>query len=261
MRKDHPTGPERDRLLYRGESSVYPHTHSLIFRIIHEQQLVPTNQVQYLIDTLDEIHCKLNMVINDIPVFSTPEAALAACANVTQSDPIEILGAFLQHYYLPTPLLDVTSDLDIAAHFAAYPVEGVPESQPNLGQFYVFNVEELRKAGRKVFSLEKSKALRPSTQKAYSLFLRGGEDLHNPDHFPYPQVDRYTFLSTNTERARFFKPGLMIAQGDRVAREVGACCGQVLGRDWATANPDRRRVLVFLNGVLENLIKDRAHLP
>ena len=167
VRKDHPTGPGQPQILYRGEASVYPHTHSLIFRLTQELQVIPQNQIPYLMATLAEIQLKLDLVINEVPVFATPEAALAAAGKANPSNPIEILGAFLQHYYLPTPLLDVTDDLQTALAFAAYPINGKPEDQPNPGRLYVFDTAELLKAGRLVFSLLKSKARRPSTQRGY----------------------------------------------------------------------------------------------
>jgi hypothetical protein len=246
---------------FRGEAAKYDHTFSLLYRIIHQQQIMPARVEKYLIDLLDEIAMKLHLVLNAVPLFRTAQEAIAQAKKRGPFDPIEVIGGFLQHYYLPTNLLDVTDSLELAVKFAAYPDSRYEDEVPHIAQIYVLNLTELKKNGREVFSLMKSKADRPRKQRAYSLPLAAGDDLQNGAHFPKDQVNIYKFETTNVEKKKFFDPQLMRARGDRVAKEVGYLIYQINERERDSANDDQKRVLHYLGQtVCGKLIEDEAHL-
>jgi hypothetical protein len=196
---------------------------------------------------------RLNIVLNSIPVFPSAEEALRNARRSKSSHPIETMGASLQHYYLPTPLLDLTDDLGIAA----YPAD--PEGG-GLGCIYVIDVKRIIQHGWVVYSLKQSNADRPRHQRAHSLLLKAGEDLRDEKRFPRKLVDRYYFASTDVERLKVFDPNLMKAHGDLAAREVGRCCAQIIGRDWRESNSDQKKILRFYDEVCGRLAKDEAPL-
>ena len=122
----------------------------------------------------------------------------------------------------------MTDSLGIAVKFASYPNRKLRDDEPHEGQLYVLNVAALKQSGKEVFSLKKSIADRPRQQQAYSIPLAGGEDLQSTSDFPETQVKRYRFKTTNGEKLKYFDPELMIARGDRVAKEAGYCCHQII---------------------------------
>jgi hypothetical protein len=249
--------PSDRETLYRGEAVVYPHSYSLIYRLTTEQQVLPLTEIRYLVETLDEMQTRLNIVLNEIPVYPSAEEALRNAHRIKSPHPIEIMGAFLQHYYLPTPLLDLTDDLEIAAKFAAYPADS---EGGGLGCIYAIDVTQIIQHGWVVYSLKQSKADRPRHQCAHSLLLKAGEDIQDETRFPRKLVDKYYFTSTDTERAKFFDPNLMKVHGDLAAREVGRCCAQIVGRDWQQSNSDQKKILRFYDDVCGRLAMDEAPL-
>jgi hypothetical protein len=251
-------GRPKGGTLYRGEAGDYPHTYSLIYRLIYEQKIIPVTEINYLADTLDEIQTRLNIVLNAVPVFANPQGALRDANSRETLHPIEVAGAYLQHYYLPTPLLDVTDDLDIAARFAAgEPKPGMPDA---MGCLYVMDMNGLLRSGRPVYSLKHSNAPRPRDQHAHCIMLKAGEDLQNESIFPPTVVDRYYFMSSVAERQSFFDAKFMRARGDKAALEVGRCCSSIVSRDWASCNDDQKKILRYYDEVSGLLARDEAHL-
>jgi hypothetical protein len=246
---------------FRGEAAKYDHTYSLIYRLIYEQKIIPVEAQGFLIDLLDEIALKMHLVLNQVPLFRNASDAAAHAQKTGPWDPIEIIGGFLQHYYLPTDLLDVTDSLEIATKFAAFPDLRYKDDEVHIGQIYVFNLKELKKNGHEVFSLLRSMADRPRKQKAYSIVLGAGEDLQNVHQFPRPQVLVYQFKSTNALKKTYYDPGLMNARGDRVAKEAGYVIYQICERYRNIGTREQKIVLHYLGQTIcGKLIDDEAHL-
>ena len=92
---------DRD-VVFRGEPLKYDHTFSLVHRIIYEQRIIPVSEEPYLLNQRNQIALKMHVVLNRIPLFATPQEAIAAAKKRGPTNPVEVLGSFLQHYYLPT---------------------------------------------------------------------------------------------------------------------------------------------------------------
>jgi FRG domain len=106
-------------------------------------------------------------------------------------------AGLLQHYCLPTELIDVSPELEVAAFFAAY------QNVSGTGSITIFNTKEL--IGHAVVmdltSLEF--AHRPISQHGYGVFHRKFTNLHEAGAFPKSSISRRTFRVTSADLSRF----------------------------------------------------------
>lgn len=87
------------RYLYRGESFIYPTTTSRMHRLKTNPKIAP--EVKRVIE---EVSKSVDTELQDPKFMGLPPMLSAG---------------FCQHYGVPTELLDVTSELDVAAYFAS----------------------------------------------------------------------------------------------------------------------------------------------
>ncbi len=133
--------------LFRGEREEYPTTCSSFHRF-SQCQLSEAAQAEVLAATK-----RLDFILRERglhPMYST---------------------ALLQHYSLPTEMLDMTSSLDDAAAFAAYRNDGSP------GVLMAFPASVLAANGVLIELSEIHFARRPRHQHAYCWFHRTEPDL------------------------------------------------------------------------------------
>jgi hypothetical protein len=82
--------------------------------------------------------------------------------------PIELMASLLQHYGFPTPIVDVTSSLDVAASFAAH------NNRQKKGRILVYKMKELVTNCVVIdLSDDSIPAQRPRRQKGFTIFHEG----------------------------------------------------------------------------------------
>jgi FRG domain len=232
-------------LLYRGEPNLYPNTFSSHYRLFERSNRFTQGQADAVKERLLKIAQMLEIVLQAKPVFPSTAAA-ANAPPATAEDIHEVIYSFMQHYHLPTPLVDVTTDLDVAVAFAAEvnPDEGPDTEKP--GALYVLFRRRLEAHGLRVFERGHTKAIRPNKQQALSLYLPPGIDLQQ---LPNDAVKRVTFTSSADERSRFIRPDLLDAHDDPVAEEVARLTYRCAYGDWAPDDPSAGRVVEFFSNI------------
>lgn len=141
------------KFLFRGESHAFPTT------IPSMDRLLKTKSIPLI--TRNILKSQSERVDNELQKFLSPNSMLSA--------------GFLQHYGMPTGLLDVTSDLDIAAYFASGGEVG--ES----GLFCVLPVDVVAQHSTIIDLTQHPYAERPRRQSAYALWHRTHSDIKNVD--------------------------------------------------------------------------------
>jgi hypothetical protein len=245
-----------DDVLYRGEPALYPTTFSSHYRLFECSNRFTEDQANAVKERLVRIAQMLEIVLQARPLFATPAAA-ASMPPATLEEIHEVIYCFMQHYHLPTPLVDVTTDLAVAAAFAA---EVDPDDEPGTqrpGALYLLHRSRLEAHRIRVFARSHTRAPRPHKQQALSLYLPPGTDMQL---LPRDAVERVTFSSSCLERAQFLQPGLLDAHNDPVAEEVARLTYRCAHGDWAWDDPSSGRVVEYF-ATIAYMLADAGAVP
>jgi hypothetical protein len=176
----------------------------------------------------------LDIVLNARPVFPSalqatqfvgPESLLD---EQDQLSPACLVYATLQHYGVPSPFVDLTSNLKTALFFCSYP----PDPKSDVAVMFVVDSEheEIRKRLAPMPDSERYLNSRHSRQNAHGLCLRLGSGIRDVDYVP---GENFRLLGGVREQVIFTWPAdlrgafhkqhekaLLSVPGDRLAAHV-----------------------------------------
>lgn len=175
---------------YRGEEYAYPTTVSSMQRLNDNSEL--TKEVkEKLKSVVSRIDIELQKFSNLSPMYS---------------------AAYLQHYGLPTELLDITSRLEIAAYFASCGKIG------DEGLLCVLPIQDIYTQSKIIDLTDNPSAERPRRQLAYGFFHDKFIDLKNADCVNTLKLKWFSFKLTKQDVEKFkAKAEILNAQTDKVA--------------------------------------------
>lgn len=183
------------KYLFRGEPGFYSSTTSSAERIESELSQSETRDLHRVLTDIAD--CLSRSVFQPLPPIGSPEHQVVLWRT----------GAWLQHYGIPTRYVDFTSDLSVAAFFAANSNSGVG------GRIYVVETELMKRVSP-IHRMHQSGARRPIVQNAYGIRLWDGENLQ--DEATYP-IMKYEFEYTSIDSFFGNRPELMSINGDSLA--------------------------------------------
>lgn len=176
--------------LYRGEEYAWPTTVSSNQRI--EDSKVLTQE------TKDKFRIIGNRIDSELQNFSNLSPMYSA--------------AYLQHYGLPTELLDITSDLDIAAYFA---------STGNIGEtglICVFSLKDIHTKSIIIDLTNHPSAERPRRQSGYAFFHKKFTDIKEKSCIKELNLKWFSFTLQEEDIKKFkVKDEILNAYSDKVA--------------------------------------------
>jgi hypothetical protein len=156
----------------------------------------------------------------------------------------------MQHYHLPTPFIDLTTDIDVAAAFAADGASKADKAETRRGVIYVVSRKGLEGLGFKLFDSTDSAATRPRRQRAVSFFL---ERDTNFQALSEPVLTRFEFEDKCAAIAPYDAPDVYDATGDRIAREVATLAYRCAYEDLASTDPSHGRVTELFSQIAYRL--------
>jgi len=247
--------------LYRGEASIHKATRSSHHRLFNESKRFTDDQAKAVKERLLFIATCLEVVGLGRPLFASADDAQKHSPPSTLEGVNEVIYCFMQHYHLATPFIDLTTDLNSAASFAADgpPTEGASGSKR--GVIYLISKESLLLSGYQKFDSTDSRATRPRRQKAVSLFLKGGtnfQDLHRPGDLPRPIVTRFEFEDTFEHISEHVMQDIYDATGDSIAGEVASLTHRCAYGDLASKDPSHGRVTEYFAQIWHRLVRAGA---
>lgn len=176
--------------LFRGESSTYPTSIALMQRIKSDIKL-PLETRKALEAIANKLDAELQSFLNLTPMLS---------------------AGFLQHYGIPTELLDLTSDLDVAAFFASYNEIGRD------GLICVLPTEAISNKSIIIDLTQHPTAERPRRQSAYTFFHQKYLNLKDEECVKDLNLKWFAFTLTQEDRKNYHKDlGLLDAHTDKMA--------------------------------------------
>jgi hypothetical protein len=161
--------------LYRGESKLYETVKSSEYRFKNNPDICPILKREVL--------------------FIMEECAktMRECGY-----PVELMSSLFQHYGFPTPIIDTTSSLKVAASFAAH------KNGMQKGRILLYKMEELVKDCY-VINLDNDQipARRPKRQKGFTIF-------HKQFNFHFSNLDEikpeiFVFQGTESDIKKYDK--------------------------------------------------------
>lgn len=181
---------EAPAFLYRGESYRYPTSPSSLDRLVADERM-PLEIRTFLEQTTIAIDRELQDFMGLGQMHS---------------------AGFLQHYGAPTRLLDVTTSLEVAAHFAAGAVAGTN------GLMYVLPLDVVSQKCIPIDLRDHPGAERPRRQSALALFNTHFNDLKSVDCIHALRAEWFSFELLPSDIKRFRAPdALLDAHTDKVA--------------------------------------------
>ncbi len=179
QRTDHSSGTKVKkhipRYLFRGENYFYPNTHAGAHRFVADPRV--TGQAKReIVDVMDRLREHL---ASWVPEKLDREA-------------------LLQHYGFPTLFVDLTSSVEVAAHFA------VDRNKSELGRILVCHISQSWAQKMVVDLTGIDWAIRPQRQHAYLVNVGEDGDLQR-----LPWVRDYRFIVTDTDSNNFCRPELV----------------------------------------------------
>jgi hypothetical protein len=232
--------------LYRGESALYPTTYSSHYRLFVKSNRFTNSQANAVKVRLLIIAQLLEVVGLGRPLFASADEAQKHSPPTTMKDINEVIYSYMQHYHLATPFIDLTTDLNIAAAFAADISPNESGSESWRGVIYLISKEGLLKSGYRLFDSTDSRAKRPSRQKAVSLFLERDADFQA---LQPPVVTRFEFEDTSERIQNYLMPDIYDARGDLIAREVAKLAYRCAYEDLASDDPSHGRVAGYFSEI------------
>jgi hypothetical protein len=178
---------------YRGEKKCYPTSTSSLYRIATDD-LLSQIMKEKIASIAKAIDLEFQEFANISPILSE---------------------AYLQHYGLPTTLLDITSHLDIAAYFASCGNVG------DIGLICVFNYDDMD-SDTNIIDLRNHRfAQRPKWQHAFGFSHNIFSDLKKSDCIERLALKWFSFALTQTDIAKFkVKDEILDAHRDMFAGQI-----------------------------------------
>ena len=178
---------------YRGENKCYPTSTSSLYRITTDD-LLPQATKEKLESITKTIDLEFQKFANISPILSE---------------------AYLQHYGLPTTLLDITSRLDIAAYFASCGNVG------DIGLICVFNYDDMD-SDTSIIDLRNHRfAQRPQWQHAFGFSHNIFSDLKKNDCIERLALKWFSFTLTADDITKFkTKDEILDAHRDMFAGQI-----------------------------------------
>jgi hypothetical protein len=178
---------------YRGEEYAFPTTVSSMQRLNDNVKLSKETKEKFKSVT-SKIDMELQEFSNLTPMYS---------------------AAYLQHYGLPTELLDITSSIDIAAYFASCGKIG------DVGLMCVLSIKEIYNQSKIIDLTEHPSAERPRRQFAYAFFHDKFIDLKATDCIDTLKLKWFSFTLSESDIKQFkIKEQIIEAQTDKVAGAI-----------------------------------------
>ena len=209
------------KYLFRGESKLYPCTQSFYERLIVQRQF---NQMQWK---------EIGIVIIELSVHLTNKFHEILQRGVPGRESIFTeLSGYMQHYGFPISRIDFTSDINVAAFFAAK--ESIVGER---GKLCVIELSEWVKENR-FEKLDKSLAKRPREQNAFSLII-------NPNNFDFKKSNRVFWIEFEFQKEDSIFSAMknyLSTADDKVASEIIDYLEREL-----TAISDKNVILFFKN--------------
>ncbi|XZF14582.1 FRG domain-containing protein [Chitinophagaceae bacterium MMS25-I14] len=175
---------------YRGEEYAYPTTVSSMQRLNDNAELAKEVKEKFK-SVASRIDMELQEFSNLSPMYS---------------------AAYLQHYGLPTELLDITSSLEIAAYFASCGKIG------DEGLLCVLPTQDIYTQSKIIDLTDHPSAERPRRQFAYGFFHDKFIDLKQADCVSTLKLKWFSFKLTEQDIKKFkVKEEILNAQTDKVA--------------------------------------------
>jgi hypothetical protein len=243
-------GRDASDCLYRGEASLYPATRSSYYRLFSESNRFTDDQARAVKERLLTIAQMLEVVGLGRPGFSRPEDALKHAPPMRLEDVNEVIYSLMQHYHLPTPFIDLTTDIEVAAAFASDGARKGDKLQTRRGVIYLVSRKGLEGLGFVLFDPMDSIATRPVKQRAVALFL---ERDTNFQALPKHVLARFEFEDTSGAIARYDNPHIYDAEGDRIAQQVAMLAYRCAYEDLASSDPSHVRVTEFFSQIAYSL--------
>ncbi len=182
---------EMPAYLYRGESCPYPTTTSSMHRMKTDEALP------------DDVKNKIETV--------------ACCVDIKLQKMLEIEPmlsvGFLQHYGIPTKLLDVTTDLDVAVYFASGGKVG------DKGRVCVFPLDVASQNSKVIDLRNHPKAVRPRRQSAMAFWSKQHIDIKSQDCIKELGLEWFSFELQDKDILKYHKGhhGLLDVHTDELA--------------------------------------------
>lgn len=159
------------KYFYRGEDYAYPTTTSSLQRLNDDKNLSAT--------TKDKIRGITGRIDLELQKFSNISPMYSA--------------AYLQHYGLPSELLDIASNLKIASFFASCGKVG------NTGLVCVLSAKEIHSKSITIDLKDQPAAERPRLQFAYAFFHNKFIDLKDADCIATLKLNWFSFVLSETD--------------------------------------------------------------
>ena len=236
--------------LYRGEEQPYPATRSSHYRLFSESNRFTNDQADAVKDRLLRIAQLLEIVGLNTPLFQSADDAQKYSPATTPERISEVTYSFMQHYHLATPFIDLTTDINIAAAFAAFGTAAADASKPRRGVIYLVSRKGLVERGHRLYDATDSRAVRPRRQSAVALFL---ERDTNFQALPASMLYRFEFEDTCAALMPYDRQEIYDACDDRIASEVARLAYRCAFEDWASSNPSHGRVTEYFSEIAYKL--------
>jgi hypothetical protein len=165
------------RYFYRGESKVYSSTYSKIQRV---GLSMPARVKEDIKKVVTEVDYQLQDWLNLDPMLS---------------------AGYLQHYGLPTELLDISPSLETAIFFSSYVDKNSPVEE---GCFCIFDNRVIHDSSIIINLSDHHLALRPRIQKAYTFFHKSHLDIKAKDCIDDLRLHWLHFKSSKSEKKEYF---------------------------------------------------------
>jgi hypothetical protein len=176
--------------LYRGEKGSFPSTTSSMSRMKGDTLLSKHTR-----EVIENVALKLDSGLQEFMQFNQMYSS-----------------GFLQHYGAPTELLDITSDLKVAAFFASEGRAG------DTGLMCTFPVAVISKNSVTIDLREHPGAERPRRQSAFGFFNRKYVDIKDQKCIQELQLHWFSFTLQQTDKSLYHSDGhLLDAHTDKVA--------------------------------------------
>lgn len=218
------------KYLYRGENNCYPQTKSFLQRL-QENDAKFFDEKQW---------AEIQELILDLSVHLTERFhKFVPRSNPSYEANIVSIGGYLQHYGFPLYRIDFTSDLFVAAYFAAS-----NNRVGNVGQIGIIESSVwIKQSHNRIEKLVNSFAARPRAQQAYSLQVYEGDDLKKNSI-----VTWLNFEFTEGDQLFSSRIPYLSTKGDAVAKEIFAfLCSRI-------EFIQDEKVKAFIQTIVSNLI-------
>ena len=195
------------KYFYRGENSVYSETRTTLVRLLKEERLKPWEFQEYVY-----IHYTLYLFLRE-SLFGI--SCVETCLNKNARIELFISG-IMQHYGFDTSYLDLTSDLKVAANFAAMNTAG------SKGKILVIESNSLNDDNTNYyFDMTKCLGLRPQRQSSYVIFDQFRNlDLKDTNFLKTHGGKWFDFELTQEDIENFCDTSILSIENDSVASQL-----------------------------------------